>query len=89
MSDEAIENTIRKYIVNEIMFTKDESALKFEDSLLERGVLDSSAMVELIAFLEREFGVSVARTDMVPENFDTIQAIAEFVRRAKQIVAEN
>ena len=80
MSEKAAETTIRRYIVNEIMFKKDESAIGFEDSLLEHGVLDSMAMVELIAFLEGEFGVKVARTDMVPENFETIQAIAQFVR---------
>jgi len=80
MNEQTAETAIRKYIVNEIMFKKDESVLGFEESLLERGVLDSMAMVELIAFLEREFSVKVARTDMVPENFDSIQAIAQFVR---------
>ncbi len=80
MNEQTAETAIRKYIVNEIMFKKDESVLGFEESLLERGVLDSMAMVELIAFLEREFSVKVARTDMVPENFDSIQAIAQFIR---------
>jgi acyl carrier protein len=50
MNEKAVETTIRKYIVNEIMFKKDETAIGFEDSLLEHGVLDSMAMVELIAF---------------------------------------
>jgi acyl carrier protein len=80
MKEQAIEATIRRFIVNEIMFKKDEAAISYDDSLLEHGVLDSMAMVELIAFLEGEFGVKVARTDMVPENFETVQAIAQFIR---------
>ncbi|MDH4070929.1 MAG: acyl carrier protein [Ignavibacteria bacterium] len=80
MKADDVETTIRRYIVNEIMFKKDESVLEFDASLLEQGVLDSAAMVELIAFLEGEFGISVARTDMVPENFETVSSIAQYVR---------
>lgn len=51
-----------------------------EDSLLESGVLDSMAMVDLIAHLEDKYGVDVTEDDMTPENFDTVDAIAAYVR---------
>jgi len=79
MKTEDVESAIRKYIVNEIMFSKDESALSYDDSLLEKGILDSAALLELITFLEGEFRISVGRTDMVPENFETVRSIAQFV----------
>lgn len=54
-----------------------------EDSLLEAGVLDSAAMVELILLLEERFGVAIDEDDLVPENFDSIAAIAVFLEAAK------
>jgi acyl carrier protein len=57
----------------------------FDDrsSLLGLGIIDSVAMVDLIAFLERSFGISVSDDDMTPENFDSIDAIASFVASKK------
>ncbi|MBX3441597.1 MAG: acyl carrier protein [Planctomyces sp.] len=49
------------------------------DSLLELGVIDSVAMVDLIAFLERQYKIKVAEDDMTPENFDSVQAIVDYV----------
>lgn len=54
-----------------------------QDSLLERGIIDSVAMVDLIAFLERSFGIAVSDDDMTPENFDSIDAISRYVAGKK------
>ena len=58
-----------------------DEAVEFSDadSLLEAGVIDSMTMVDLIAFLEQEYGIAVAEDDMVPENFDSLDAIASYV----------
>jgi methoxymalonate biosynthesis acyl carrier protein len=47
--------------------------------LFETGVLDSSAFVELVLLLEREFGVTVSVDDLEIENFRSIARIATFV----------
>ena len=52
-----------------------------KDSLLETGVIDSLAMIELIAFLEEKYGISIDEDDMIPENFDSIEAIVTYVNR--------
>jgi len=49
------------------------------DSLLEAGVIDSMTMVGLIAFLEETYGISIGEDDMIPENFDSIDAIATYI----------
>ncbi len=54
-----------------------------DDSLLDRGIIDSVAMVDLIAFLEKTFGISVSDDDMTPENFDSVSAIARYVQSRK------
>ena len=61
------------------------TAVRFrdEDSLLERGIIDSVAMVDLIAFLEKTYGITISDDDMTPENFDSVDAIARYVAARK------
>ena len=49
-------------------------------SLLESGVIDSAAMVELLAFLESTYGIAIDEDDLMPENFDSVNAIVAYVR---------
>ena len=67
---------IRKFIVEEIMFEKDESLLQFDDELLDTGVLDSMTILQLVVFLEKEVHISIPNHELVPDNFQTIQSIA-------------
>ena len=62
----------------------DESALAPDESLLDRGIVDSTGMLEIIMFIEDELGVSVEDDEMVPENLDSVNRIAAFVVRKKQ-----
>lgn len=50
-------------------------------SLLEAGVLDSTGAMELVAWIEQEFGVVVADEELVPENLDSVARICDFVAR--------
>ena len=50
-----------------------------DDSLLEKGVLDSTGVLELIEFLEDQFGIEVADTETVPDNLGSISGLTRFV----------
>ena len=75
-----MEQQIRAYLVENFLLG-DDSALDASDSLLDSGVVDSTGMMELVAFLEQQFGVEVANEDLIPENLDSIMNIVGFVRR--------
>jgi acyl carrier protein len=79
----AVEKKIRNYILNNYLFTDDEAALANEDSFLERGIIDSTGIMEMIFFLEQEFGIRVDDEDMVPENLDSVNRIVAFVGRKR------
>jgi len=79
-----VEKTIRKFVVEELMFQKDESVLKMDDSLLEKRVIDSAGMLEVVSFLEKQYGIAIGRTDIVPENFETIESISKLVDARSQ-----
>jgi acyl carrier protein len=76
----SVETKIREYIAENFMF--DGSAkLDANDSFLDRGIIDSTGILEIIMFLEEQFGVKVADHEMLPENLDSIANIVRFVER--------
>jgi acyl carrier protein len=81
MTDEAGE--IRKFIIENFLFSKSDAALSDSQSLIESGILDSTGVIELIMFVEETFRIEVGEEDMIPDNFDSIDRIVEFVRRSR------
>jgi acyl carrier protein len=78
---ESIERKVRAYIKENLLFTDDDAALPNDASLLERGIIDSTGVLEIVLFLEETFGVKIADADMLPENFDSVNSIVRFVGR--------
>jgi len=76
---EPIHETIRQFILENYLFTDDTSQLALDDSLLGRGIVDSTGMLEIIMFIEEQLGVKVRDEDMVPENLDSVNRIAAYV----------
>jgi acyl carrier protein len=77
----AVETKIRGYILENLLFSSDPVELPNDDSLLERGVIDSTGVLEIILFLESEFGIEIKASEMLPENFDTVNNMVRFVGR--------
>ncbi|WP_241762663.1 phosphopantetheine-binding protein [Dyella ginsengisoli] len=77
-----ITTDIRAYILENLMFSDDGSVLANDASLLEKGVIDSTGVLELAMFLETQFGISVKADDLLPQNFDSVDSMAGFVHRA-------
>ena len=75
----AVEQKIRDYILENYLFTSDQAALSSSDSFLEKGIIDSTGILEVIHFLEDEFGVRVEDDEMVPENLDSVNNIVAFI----------
>ncbi len=67
-------------------YLPDASVLNDDASLMEQGIVDSTGVLELIGFLERTFGISVADTETVPENLDSIARIVAYVQRKRPAV---
>ena len=74
---------IRKYILENFMFTDDEAALSNDDSFLEKGIIDSTGMLELIAFIGDEFQITLEDDELIPDNLDSVNRVAAFIQRKK------
>ncbi len=81
-----VEEHIRRFIVQRIMFKKDESVLGMDDPILESGIIDSTAILELVGFLEGQYQITITDEDVVPEHFDTVRSISNLVK-TKQTTA--
>lgn len=72
---------IRDYIDSNFLLGARDTAYGDTDSLLDLHILDSTGVLELILFLEETWGIQVADIEMVPENLDSVAAIADYVQR--------
>ncbi len=79
MDDATILARTRAYVNDTFLYMRPGFALGDQDRLLQRGVIDSMGVMELIAFLHSEFGVVVADEDITESNLGTLADIARYV----------
>jgi acyl carrier protein len=79
MSRDHIERQVRQFIADNFLFREGRADLADSESLIEAGLIDSTGILELVAFLESEFGIQVADADIVPDNLDSIGTIVAYV----------
>ena len=80
MEFEAMRDRIRRFVEGRFPAAR---GAKDGDPLLRNGVVDSLGVLDVVAFLEREFGIAVVDDDLTAENFESLQAMASYTR-AKQ-----
>jgi acyl carrier protein len=76
MSD--LKQNIRKFVVDTFLFGNDQG-LANETSFLEQGIVDSTGVLELVAHLEKSYSIKVRDEELIPDNLDSIDAIAAFI----------
>jgi acyl carrier protein len=76
---ESVASRIRTFIEDNFLFADNMAAFPADKSLIEAGVIDSTGVLEMVSFLERDFGIKVNDADIIPQNLDSISAISGFV----------
>jgi acyl carrier protein len=79
-----MESIINEYLTRELVNQPELLPLKHDTPLLKTGLLDSLSVLKLALFLEEEFGVVVDPKDLVPEHFETVDAICAYLRLRQQ-----
>jgi acyl carrier protein len=78
---DTIRQELRTFIIGNFMFGQGGDSLTDTQSFLETGVIDSTGVLELIAFLEQTYEIAVEDQEVVPANLDSIAQIVAFVQR--------
>ncbi len=75
-----IKQKLRQYILENFLFSDNPDDLADDDSFMDKGIIDSTGILEVIEFLEDEFGITVEDEEMIPENLDSVNRILGFVQ---------
>ena len=74
-----IKDKVRVYIFEKVYAEKDK--IKDESLIFTEGFIDSMGFMDLIVFLEKEFSIRTGDADLLEENFESINAVSDFVMR--------
>lgn len=75
----AIQETIIEFINKDLIRDNRNRTLDPGDNLIELGIIDSLGIQKLINFLEENYSVEIGDDELVPENFETVNAIASYM----------
>jgi acyl carrier protein len=78
---EELTTAVRKFISDNFLFREDMGTMSDDASFIEAGIMDSTGVLELIAYLEITYKIEIADEEMLPENFDSITRIVAYLRR--------
>lgn len=77
---DTIKQDMRAFVVEHFLLGQD-NGLADDTSFLEQGIVDSTGVLEIVAHLQERCGIKVEDDELVPENLDSIAAIAAYVKR--------
>lgn len=80
MSTEQIEQQIREFLTGNFIFDP-KVQVGPDDSFMENGIVDSTGVLELIMWVEQNFGIKVDDAEVLPENFDSIRSLTDYAER--------
>jgi acyl carrier protein len=80
MASSDVERAIAEFIETEIAYDRQQEHVQLDEPLLE-GLVDSTAMLRLVLFIEERYDIHVEDDELVPENFESVRKLAEFVDR--------
>lgn len=76
---QTIEQTIRSFVQETFLIGQDSEALSNEMSFLERGIIDSTGVLELVSFIEESYGIRICDEELIPDNLDSVSRVTRFI----------
>ena len=76
---DTIRDAVKAFVIENFLFGDTSNALADTDSLIENGIIDSTGVLELVAFIEDRYGITVADADIMPANLDSLARITAFI----------
>jgi acyl carrier protein len=78
-----IKSKVKNFIRDNYLFGSS-TGIGDDDSLLENGIIDSTGVLELILYLEEEFGIKIEDEEVIPEHLDSVTNIDALIRSKKR-----
>lgn len=84
---EQIRQELRRFVVTNFLLGEDDAALDDDASFIEKGIVDSTGVLELVSFLEQRYAVKLDDEDLVPDNLDSIHNLLAFLERKLHVTS--
>lgn len=78
LNENIVSERIKNFLVQQFPATKN---VGNEDPLLKNGLIDSLGILEVVTFLEKEFGIAISDEELLPENFESVGRLSNFVHQ--------
>ena len=79
----AVEQELHGFIVGELTSGPGGDAIGADEDLIQRGIVDSLGVQQLVDFCQSRYGIHVDEADMVLDNFRTVRQLAAYVERKR------
>lgn len=73
---------VKAFIIENFLFGAANEYLDEEESFLQNGIIDSTGILEVVAWIEETFELKISDIDLLPENFDSVRKLADFIGRS-------
>jgi acyl carrier protein len=85
VTEQEVKTRLHDFILD-VFFLTEATQLTDDVSLIESGIVDSTGILDIILFIEDEFGVEVGDQEAIPDNLESINQIAAFVERKQGVL---
>ena len=75
-----IKQVMREFVYERLLYRRNGNTLGDDTSMLDEGIVDSTGVLELVLYVEEEFGFEVDDEDITPDNFDTLNCLAAYIQ---------
>ena len=82
-----IQQELRQFIIDNFLFGQGNGNLRNDDSFLDKGIIDSTGVLELVVFLEEKYHIKIQDRELIPDNLDSINNLVRFVETKLQHVS--
>lgn len=76
-----IDKELRRFVIDNFLFGQDDNKFSDEDSFVDEGIIDSTGMLELVAFLEKQYRIKLEDEELIPDNLDSINNLVKFIQK--------
>ena len=84
MTETVTEAAIRAFLLEEVLYDRQIASLSPTENLIERGLLDSLGILKTVTFCEEHFGITIPDDQVLPDNMESVRAIAKLVDARRQ-----
>jgi len=79
--NDTVPRQIRSFIVNNFLYGASDNGPDYADSFLEKGIIDSTGVLELVAFIEETYSIELDDEELIPENLDSIANVTAYLQK--------